>query len=289
MSFPALLPSSWKITSVAHDYPATTRAMRSEYPGLGTLPAEDRMPGAAPLGPPIPPWSPEEARAAREDPMPEAAGLDGEEAEALGSRDSRLAPRAGTFAPLDPFHAGVSLGSGYARLQNRTAVAQALSSGAVTLQGAVTTEAFDLVTASMSLGFLEPADQGGFQQIVQDEAGNVYTASSSATLGTVGIAGGLRTPDLCIVPFDRQTFAAASVFARFGYAKVDGGRHIEDCADCSMTNLAVTSGAFAEAGTHLGVRDLPGDLGVTLETAYRRYLGGALRDEVQLGLGVWYW
>jgi hypothetical protein len=103
------------------------------------------------------------------------------------------------------------------------------------------------------------------------------------------IAAGVRTPDFCMFQVDDLNWGAASLFARGGYASVQGGRGIDNCVDCDGTTFALQSGAFLESGLHLGIKRT-NRLGITFDATYRRYLGDAsLLDDVQLGAGFWYW
>lgn len=201
--------------------------------------------------------------------------------------DARL--RAGSFLPLDPFHAGLTIGSGVGWF-TEDATAQGLGKMGPTLHFSAILELYDLFTGAVSVGTIFVKDKSNFSQGVMDAMGNTFDANSSINLTIVGLSGGLRTPDFCLrFKPDGKGWLAMNAFARYGHAWVSGSRSIENCKDCRSDPLELSGGQFVESGLDVGSKQGDG-VGVSVIGGYRQYLGGASPSgEIELAFEISYW
>jgi hypothetical protein len=199
--------------------------------------------------------------------------------------------QAGTFSPLDPFHAGFGLGSGVGWVTDKTAQENHVGKSGATLHLDLDADFFDLVTLGASLGTIFLSDDGSYKQMVIDENGTVSEAKSSLGLSVVALSAGLRTPDWCLAanPRLKTGWAALYGFARFGHAWMGGGRSIARCVDCRQEKLATPGGNFIEPGLSLGLK-ANDSWGFSLVSSYRGYFGGAAAaGEWRIGFMISNW
>ena len=198
--------------------------------------------------------------------------------------------RAGSFLPLDPFHAGVMFGSGVGWFTSKTATTQAIGKIGPTLHAGLTLEFYDLVTTAFSVGTIFVKDKASFNQAVVDAYGNTSNASSSSNITILGLSAGLRTPDLCLHDdADGKKWLAMNAYARYGIAWVSGDRVISNCTNCDSRPLSLDGGKFIESGLKIGSKK-GNSLGVAGILGYRHYFAGASPSgEVQVAVEFSYW
>jgi hypothetical protein len=184
--------------------------------------------------------------------------------------------RAGTFSPLDPFHAGFGIGSGVGWVTEQAAQANRVGGSGPTLHLDVDGDFFDLVTLGGSLGTIFLKDDGSYTQTVIDSEGEVSDAKSSLNLTLASVFTGLRTPDLCLAANERMQagWVALYGFTRFGHTWVGGGRSIAQCIDCRSEEVSPMGGWFIEPGLSLGLK-ANDSWGASLVSSYRGYPAGA--------------
>lgn len=215
-----------------------------------------------------------------------AVGQEKATAESPGPAESQE----GSFLPLDPFHAGFSIGSGVGWFTSRTTTTQSLGKIGPTLHGGLSLELYDLASVAFSAGTIFVKDKASFNQTVVDGYGRTSDASSSANITIIGLSAGLRTPNLCLYDYgDGKRWIVANVYARYGFTWVNGDRTISNCKDCDSRPLSLDGGQFVESGLKLGIKRAS-TLGMAGILGYRQYLAGASPSgEVQLALELSYW
>ncbi|HMA93662.1 MAG TPA: hypothetical protein VKP30_13315 [Polyangiaceae bacterium] len=225
--------------------------------------------------------SPEEAEGVPANAGPEKASP--ELASAAGSQE-------GSFLPLDPFHAGLSIGSGVGWFTSQTVNTQALGKVGPTFHAGVSLELYDLLSVAFSAGTIFVKDKASFNQTVVDTYGRTSDASSSANITILGLSAGLRTPDLCLHQHaDGKGWLATNAYVRYGLAWVSGDRVISNCKDCDSSPLSLDGGQFVESGIKLGSKRANA-WGIAGILGYRQYFAGASPSgEVQLAVEVSYW
>jgi hypothetical protein len=196
----------------------------------------------------------------------------------------------GSFLSLDPFHAGLLLGSGVGWFTSQTTSSQSIGSVGPTLNAGLSLELFDLITTAISAGTIFVKDKASFKQGVVDNFGNTSEASSSTNITIVGLSAGLRTPNLCLYDYgDAKRWIVTNAYARYGVAWVSGSRIIENCKDCDSRPLSLNDGQFVESGVKLGIKRA-NTLGLAGVLGYRQYFAGASpAGEVQLAMEISYW
>jgi hypothetical protein len=199
--------------------------------------------------------------------------------------------RAGSFSPLDPFHAGFGIGSGVGWLTNQAASYNHVRKSGPTFHLDVDADVFDLVTLGGSLGTIFLKDDGQFKQTVINTEGDVYDAESSLNLTQASLFTGLRTPDYCLAANQklRAGWVALYAFTRVGYTWLGAGRAIAQCIDCREDTLSTPGGVFVEPGVSLGLKANDG-IGMSLVTGYRGYPSGAsVAGELRIAIMFHYW
>ena len=191
----------------------------------------------------------------------------------------------GRLLPLDPFHAGITLGFGAGRVDEETARAEKLGQAGSTFHLGITVELFDVVSAGFSIGTISLKDHAQYQETVVEEGNLSEPFEADSSLGTMilGLSAGPRTPSLCLWS-GINVYMAMFLYARYGSAWISGERSVPLCVDCSSEELRLRDGSFLESGTDIGFHF--GNFGLSLFAGYRRYFGGAaVQGEVQAGLG----
>lgn len=198
--------------------------------------------------------------------------------------------QAGSFLPLDPFHAGLSLGSGVGWFTSQTTTTQSLGKVGPTMHGGLSLELYDLVSVAVSAGTIFVKDKASFNQTVINTYGQTSDASSSANITIVGLSAGLRTPNLCLYDYaDAKRWIVANAYARYGFTWVKGDRTISNCKDCDSRPLSLDGGQFVESGIKVGIKRA-NTLGLSGVLGYRQYFAGASPSgEVQLAVEISYW
>lgn len=193
-----------------------------------------------------------------------------------GLEDSRDVS-AGTFSPLDPFHASLGVGGGLVWLRSEPARRARLGTSGGVVLTRIDAEVFDLLTLGFAFDALSTEDSGKFEEEVIDTHGNVSTKESGLGLHVLSLSGGLRTPDFClaVAQFPGGTgWFALHAFARAGHGWVSGGRGIENCWDCTDEDISLSGGAFVEPGVSVTLK-IEDSFGFTIDNGYRRYAAAA--------------
>ena len=200
------------------------------------------------------------------------------------------AVQAGTFSPLDRFHAGFGFGSGIGWVTDEAARANLVGKTGPTFHLDVGADIYDLVTLEGSLGTIFLKDDGAYQETVIDQDGVVFDADSSLSLTVATLAAGLRTPDLCLAANQqvRGGWLALFGYVRLGHAWVGGGREIGNCIDCRRETLATPGGTFLEPGLSIGLK-ANDSWGFSLVSSYRGYFSGTVASEWRIGLMISNW
>jgi hypothetical protein len=218
--------------------------------------------------------------------------IDAEEEPASEARPTPVSDRsaliAGGFLPLRPVRVMFGLGSGVASLDKAAARSQGFADSGATLNGAFGVTVWDIFTASSSFSAAFPSDNGSFsQQVMPVGGGPISTADSSLSLVSYAVAIGLRTPFKALAPTSRS-WVAGSLFAEYGSAGVTGNRSISDCKDCRSVDLAVSGGAFWQAGADLLIPTRTPKVFWGLEVSYLSFAAGAtFGDELRVGVTCW--
>ena len=200
----------------------------------------------------------------------------------------RPALTAGGFLPLRPARVMFGLGSGVASLDKAAAASQGFADSGATFNGAFGVTVWDIFMASGSFSLAFPSDNNSFsQQVMPVGGGSISTADSSLSVVSYSIAIGLRTPFKALAPTQRS-WAAGSLFAEYGFAGVTGSRSISNCQDCSSVDLAVSGGAFWQAGADLLIPTRSAKVFWGLEVSYLSYAARTtFSDELRVGVTCW--
>jgi hypothetical protein len=186
---------------------------------------------------------------------------------------------------LDPFHAGLTIGSGVGWFTSQTTSTQSIGQIGPTLHVGLNLETYDLVTVAFSIGTIFVKDKASFNQAVVDKYGNTSNASSSSNITIAGLSAGLRTPDFCLHTYtDGKKWLATNAYARYGLTWVSGSRIISNCSDCDSRSLSLDGGKFVESGVRLGIKR-DNTFGTAGILGYRYYFAGASPSgEIQVSL-----
>jgi hypothetical protein len=200
----------------------------------------------------------------------------------------RLALIAGGFLPLRPVRGMFGLGSGVASFDKAAAARQGFGDSGATLNGVFGVTVWDIFMASSSFSVAFPSDNDSFSQQVMPVAGGpTSTAGSSLSVVSYSIAVGLRTPFKALAPTQRS-WVAGSLFAEYGSAGGTGNRSISNCEDCRSADVAVSGGAFWQAGADLLIPTRSPKVFWGLEVSYLSYAAGTtFSDELRVGLTCW--
>lgn len=195
---------------------------------------------------------------------------------------------AGRFLRPAPARFLFGLGTGAAWFDGQSATQQRIGSSGITLHATLGLTIYDVFTASASGAFIITSDEGSFrEQVVPEQGGNPYSADSSLSVGRYSFAVGLRTPFWALSSTEESWFTAA-LFADYGWAGVGGSRSISDCTDCRSEDLHLPGGTFWRVGVDLAVPSSTRKFTYGFTAAYQYYLEGALLQELQLGLSMWW-
>ncbi len=235
-----------------------------------------------------PPSHPQRPKGARVDAL-RGGALTVQDKHGAKENASEAEVEAGSFRPLDPFHAGLYIGSGYGRLQGATAESQQIGQDGPTLAFRVHFDLYDLISTSISMGTIFVGDSEGFEQNVRDGSGRTFSKESSLNITIIGLSAGLRTPEFCLWRSETGAPLGISAYARYGNAWISGGRSISNCINCRTEDVALNGGTFVESGVDLGLKAGNG-WGMFGSAGYRHYFSGSsARNEIQIGVGVSYW
>lgn len=195
---------------------------------------------------------------------------------------------AGGFLPIRPRRVMLGLGSGVASLDKAAAASQQFADRGATVNGAFRVTVWDIFMASGSFSVAFPSDNNSFSQEVMPVLGGpTSTADSSLSVWSYSLAIGLRTPFKALAPTQRS-WVAGSLFAEYGSAGVAGKRSISNCQDCRSDDLAVSGGAFWQAGADLLIPTRSPKVFWGLEVSYLSYAAGTtFNDELRVGVTCW--
>ena len=195
---------------------------------------------------------------------------------------------AGRFLQPAPARFLLGLGTGAAWFDGQSATQQRIGSSGVTLHATLGLSIYDVFTVSTSGAFIITSDHGSFsEQVVSEQGGNPYTADSSLTVGRYSFAVGLRTPFWALFSTE-ESWLTGALFADYGWAGVGGSRSISDCTDCPSEDFHLPGGTFWRVGIDLAVPSSSRKITYGFTAAYQSYLEGALLQELQLGLSMWW-
>ncbi|HEX7839209.1 MAG TPA: hypothetical protein VF469_17145 [Kofleriaceae bacterium] len=256
-----------------------------------SVPAAAAAPGASASAPPAPALDCAPSRA-QDVQRQTLAPVEVETEPASEARPTPVSDRpaliAGGFLPLRPARVMFGLGGGVASLDKAAAASQQFADSGPTLNGALGVTVWDIFMVSGSFSVAHPSDNNSFSQPVMPvDGGATSTADSSLSVVSYSIAIGLRTPFKALAPTQRS-WVAGSLFAEYGAAGVTGSRSIIDCQDCRSDDLAVSGGAFWQAGADLLIPTRSPKTFWGLEVSYLSYAAGTtFSNELRVNVTCW--
>jgi hypothetical protein len=208
------------------------------------------------------------------------------------ARASEPSPRAplvaGGFLPLQLARFVLGFGSGAAWLREQSAEQHRIGSAGGTVNATLGIAIYDIFTVSTSGAFIITSDDASFsQQVMPELGGDSFSADSSLSIGRYSLAVGLRTPFWALFPTNKS-WVAGALFADYGTAGIYGSRSISDCIDCRSERLDLPGGTFWRVGLDLAVPSVTHRFTYGFTTAYQRYQGAGLTQELQIGMSVWW-